>query len=269
MSGGAAASSPRTGTRDLRRLATVAAGILCVTATVPQLGHAIAHDEVVATLQFSVLAMVVPALLVLGAPWRSFARPGRNRASGLDRALVQLDARRRAHPGLARSGSFLALDVAVMVAWRMPVLVDAVARTGALAVVESACLVAAGMLLWLELVESPPLEPRSSKPRRAVLAALAMWSVWTVAYIEAMSGSDWYTAFRHVAGSGLSAAADRQMSAGVLWAVSAAAFMPVVFWNLFAWLGNEGARDDGRGADLALARRASAESRDSATPASA
>jgi hypothetical protein len=69
-----------------------------------------------------------------------------------------------------------------------------------------------------------------------VLAALAMWTVWTVAYLEGMSSTGWYHAFHHVAGIGLSAAAERELSAALIWAVAAVVFMPVVFSNLFRWL---------------------------------
>lgn len=71
-----------------------------------------------------------------------------------------------------------------------------------------------------------------------------MWTIWTIAYVEAMSTAPWYRAFRHVAGSGLSASADHQLSAAVLWAVTAAAFMPVIYWNLVQWLRNEDDPDD-------------------------
>jgi hypothetical protein len=63
-----------------------------------------------------------------------------------------------------------------------------------------------------------------------------MWTVWTLAYVEGMSTTGWYHAFRHVPGAGLSAAADREASDALLWAVAAVVFMPVVFWSLSRWL---------------------------------
>src|SRR5664280_2282982 len=44
------------------------------------------------------------------------------------------------------------------------------------------------------------------------------------------------TAHTEVAGSGFSLSADQQLTTGLLWFVSACAFIPVVYWNLIRWL---------------------------------
>ncbi len=75
-----------------------------------------------------------------------------------------------------------------------------------------------------------PLEPRSGYLRRAVLAAVAMWAFWILAYVLGLSNHDFYRNFPHVPG-GLSAAADQQIASAVLWFVAAASFVPVIFWN--------------------------------------
>jgi hypothetical protein len=54
-----------------------------------------------------------------------------------------------------------------------------------------------------------------------------------------MSHSSWYQAFHHFAGHGISAAADQQFTAAAMWFLSAAAFLPLVFWNLVHWLQSE------------------------------
>ncbi len=194
------------------------------------------RDEWAEALQFSIFAVVGPALVVMGAPWRALrVAPS---------ALGRLAAGRRRHPEMLRSLGFLGADLAVVVLWRTPAAVDALSSRRWLVGVEAASLVAVGVGLWLELVESAPLVPRSPHPRRCALAALAMWTIWAIAYVEAMSQTPWYRGFHHVAGSGLSATADRQLSTAILWAVTAGAFMPVIFWNLVQWLRNEEDPDD-------------------------
>lgn len=126
--------------------------------------------------------------------------------------------------------------MASVVAWRTPAAVDSLERHPWLLVVEAANLVVAGVGLWSELLESGPLLARSRRPFRALMAAVAMWTVWTVAYLLGFSSSAWYPAFHHVAGHGLSTAADQQLSTGVLWLFAAVAFAPVVFRNVFLWL---------------------------------
>ncbi len=185
--------------------------MLVAVAMVPPLGTLAGRYEWVEALQFAVFAVVAPALVVMGAPWR---------ALGLTpSALGRLAAGRRRHPEMLRSLGFLGVDLAVVVLWRTPAAVDALSSRRWLVGVEAASLVVVGAGLWLELVESAPLVPRSPYPRRAALAALAMWTIWTIAYVEAMSTAPWYRGFHHVAGSGLSASADHQLSAAVLWAV--------------------------------------------------
>ena len=134
--------------------------------------------------------------------------------------------------------------------WHTPTAVEAVSRHWWLAIVEGVTLLVFGVGLWLEMVRSPPLEPRSGPLRRAVLAALSMWVFWVLAYVAGLSTGGFYSGFHHVAG-GLSATADEQIGAVVLWFVAASAFVPVIFWNALAWLQSD---DDPDTELLGLAR---------------
>jgi cytochrome c oxidase assembly factor CtaG len=69
-----------------------------------------------------------------------------------------------------------------------------------------------------------------------VLGALTLWFVWIEAYLVAMSQSGWYRNFHHVAGGGLSRAADQQVAAVVLWFIATVIFVPVIFVNALRWL---------------------------------
>ncbi len=60
-----------------------------------------------------------------------------------------------------------------------------------------------------------------------------------LAYLVAMSNGDWYRAYHHAAGSGLSLAMDQQIAAGVMWGMAGACFIPLIFWNLLQWLRSE------------------------------
>jgi len=216
--------------------------LLVVVVLVPPVSTLARHYLFVEALQFSTFALLVPALLVVGAPWRLLGLTVRPKAApsapGAPGPVDRLASGRRRHPQLARGIGFLAADVACIAAWRTPAAVDAVTGHHWLVLVETVSLVAAGGGLWLECVESPPVLPRLARPSRALLAALAMWSVWTVAYMQGMSRHAWYRGFAHRAGAGLSASADRQLSTLVLW-VAALVFVPVVFWNLVQWLRSE------------------------------
>ena len=150
-----------------------------------------------------------------------------------------LAAARVRHTELVRVAGFLLLDWLVMVWWFTPLAVRTTATDHWLVPVEALTLILAGAGFWLELVESPPLVPRLGPFRRAVLGALTLWFVWIEAYLVAMSQTGWYRNFSHVAGHGLSRAADQQVAAVVLWFIATVVFVPVIFANALGWLHGE------------------------------
>lgn len=231
----------------------VLAAVLVVGALVPPLSSEARRLEALEALQFAVLAIAAPALVVLGAPWRLMgvaARPtGVADTEGVavleaPRVADRMAARRRRHPELARSLGFLALETAVVVAWRLPVAVDALARHGWLAVVEALTVVVLGTGAWLELVESPPFVPRLARPKRIALAAVAMWTIWVTAYVVGLSHAPVYRSYAHVAGRDLSVWADQAITTGVLWGAALCAFLPVIFSNLVRWLRSDEDADE-------------------------
>jgi cytochrome c oxidase assembly factor CtaG len=237
MSEGAADRRPRAHT-NWRVACLLAAAIIAVLVLIPPLDTLERRTEYAATLQFALLAIGVPALVALGAPWRLLGLAGPPAPGARRRPVDRLADRRQRHRELPWSLIYIACDIGVAIAWHTPGAVRILASHGWLAVVEGAILLLFGLGLWLELVPSPPLAPRSGHLRRAVLGAFSLWAFWILAYVSGLSNHGFYHGFSHVAG-GLSAAADQQIAAAVLWAVAAGAFVPVIFWNALAWLQSE------------------------------
>jgi cytochrome c oxidase assembly factor CtaG len=243
--------------RPLERAARLRAGclwgavVVAVLALVPPLSSAARTTDYAAALQFSLLAIVVPALVALGAPWRLVGLAGGGAPGEAPRLVDRIADRRRRHRELPWSLVFIGCGLGAAVAWRVPVMVAAVAHHGWVALIEGASLLVFGLGLWLELVASPPLDPRSGHLRRAVLAAFVMWAFWILAYVVGLSAHDIYRNFHHTAG-GLSAAADQQIASALLWFVASAAFVPVIFWNALRWLQT----DEDPDTELAALRRA-------------
>ncbi len=200
-----------------------AAAVITAAGLLPPAGIEARRYVFAESLQFALFAVVVPALVVLGARW-----PGK--------LAGRLAASRLRHPGFVRAAAFLGIFAAASVAWRSPAAVDALARQPALVLLELATLLIAGTGLWLEIVDSPPLAPRIARWQRAVVATLAMWTIWVLAYLLGFASVAWYPAYRHVAGHGLSMAADQQLATWVLWAVAAVSFLPVIFYAAMTWL---------------------------------
>jgi cytochrome c oxidase assembly factor CtaG len=225
-----------------RRQWLTALGVALVLASVLPPVATLAHRYIFAeSLQFAMFGLTGPALIVLGAPWRMLrlsrgaGETPAGEASGEHGALDRLAAVRRQRTSFSRAGAFLVTFMIVAVAWRLPPVMDALARHPALVAAELVTLLVAGVGLWLELVGSPPLAPRLPQPQRAAVAALAMWSTWIAAYVLGLANGAVFHAY-DPAGGALSAVADQEITAGLVWAVAGAAFVPVVYATLLGWL---------------------------------
>ena len=244
----------------LRGYLAIAALLLTVACLAPPISLLAGRYVLAETAQFACFAMVIPALLVLGSPWRllGLARrapsadpgspsgnigvtyeDGQNPGPGHpnnERPVDRLARTRARSPSLMCSAAFLAAFAAVSVAWRLPAVIDAVARDQDLAVAELASLLVAGVALWLELAPSSPLRPRGRGLRQAVTAAFAMWLIWIIAYIQGSASRGLFHAYRYHPGGALSAVADQELATALLWAVAAGCFMPVIFTAAHHWL---------------------------------
>jgi cytochrome c oxidase assembly factor CtaG len=218
----------------------VVAAVIALVCLLPPVGNWALRYVFVESLQFVLFATVVPALFVLSAPWHAL---GLSRLVG-DRGVVPPGARGvlgRLRAPQSRRAVFIRGVVVLLVfmgsvvAWRVPVTVNALARMPGLAVLEMVTLLVTGSALWLELVESPPLLPRLLRPQRVVFATLAMWTIWVIAYVLGFSRVAWYHAYPHHPG-GLSVVADQQIATGIMWAIPAFCFIPVVFVVAMTWL---------------------------------
>jgi cytochrome c oxidase assembly factor CtaG len=191
-------------------------------------------------LQFVIFAVAAPALLVLGAPRFADAASGwQGRGSRRMAALADRRARASGHAAGDAVRPLLAF-IALVVVWRLPAAVNTLVADPGLTVAEMATLVAAGSVVWLELAGPPPFRHNLARPLRAAMAAVAMWTIWVIAYITGMSKPPLIPAYDQ-ATRALSSAADQQLAVGIMWAVPAICFMPVIYGLLITWLGE---RDD-------------------------
>jgi hypothetical protein len=226
-------------------LAAVAV-LVAVSAVVPPVGTYARQYAFVQALQFVVLAVLTPALLTLGMPSRY----------AVTRHLAGERARRTMRPARA-AGWRLVPFMALVVIWRLPAVLGALARYPVLSAAELVTLVAGGLGVWLAIsgLTVPAPLPR---PLRAAMAAVAMWTIWIIAYVTGMSSLTLIPRSGSAAEI-LGSAADRQLATAVLWAVPAICFAPVVYYMLITWLGERDTQEDKRpestGLRAAAARR--------------
>jgi cytochrome c oxidase assembly factor CtaG len=132
----------------------------------------------------------------------------------------------------------LLVFIGVCVVWRLPPVMDALARHPLLLAAELVTLLPAGTGLWLQLVTPPAAGPRLPPPQRAVTAALAMWSTWIAAYVLGLSNGPVFHAY-DPAGGLLSPVADQEIAAALVWAVAGCCFVPLIFVTMLGWLGRD------------------------------
>ena len=209
---------------------------MVVVALVPPLGDRGPPDRVRPALQFSLLAIALPALVALGAPWRRLRLAGR--APDAARLADRLADRRRRHRELAWSLGFIACDLVVGGAWHTPARWPRrpVTVAGAVEAVTPAASSGSGSgsswwrrRRWCRGRDTcgAPCWPPSP------CGCSGSWPTWS-----GLSNHGFYRSFHHVAG-GLSAAADQQIASAVLWFAATVAFVPVIFWNALQWLKTE------------------------------
>jgi hypothetical protein len=205
------------------------AGIaLVVACLVPPLSALARRYLFVESIQFCVFALAAPALVALGLAHR-------------------LAGTRRRWTSFVATLSCLIAWVVLCLLWRLPSVLDGLARHPVLVLPEALTLGAVGLGLWLQLVPAPvpapvpaavaaqPSAPWRPRPDRALVAALAMWSLWAIAYVLGFAHDSVVHAYDQ-AGSHLGTVADQEITAFVLWAAAGAAFVPVIFTVLLTWL---------------------------------
>ena len=142
---------PREHAARWRLLCLVSAVVVLFLLLVPPLSRLARDSEYGAAIQFSLLAIVVPALVTVGAPWRLLGLAGNGSPDTSPRIVDRVADHRRRHRELPWSLAFIAADLCVVVAWHVPGAVAAVAQHRWLVPLEGAILLAFGLGLWLEL----------------------------------------------------------------------------------------------------------------------
>jgi len=192
--------------------------------------------------QHVLLISVAAPLLVLGRPWPRMwmpfprrARRGVARSLARDRwsAPLRLAARTLTRPPVA-----VAVLAVVLAVWHIPAMYDAAARNEGIHLLEHTCFVAAALLFWGPLLEAPPVQARIGHLRRAGWFAAGAVPGWILAIVLAEATHPlypYYATLRHRA-FGLSAMADQQLGAGVMWVPGSLANFVAFIVFVYFWL---------------------------------
>jgi cytochrome c oxidase assembly factor CtaG len=200
--------------------------------------------------QHVLLLTVAAPLIVLGAPWMSMWRPlplsfrrGAAGAVARDRWAAPLRALGR---WLGRPlGAWLAFNVN-LVLWHIPVMYDLTLRHLAIHALEHTTFLLFGVLLWCQVMDSPPLRSRLRADTRVYYMLASGVVSWILSLVLAFAPSPLYPVYAHIANrpGGISALADQQIAGGVMLGPGSVSLTLFVFIGLYRWLGSEGDGND-------------------------
>ena len=193
-------------------------------------------------IQHVLLLVVAAPLFVLARPWiRLWRCLPLNARRWLARKLSQSDGMasvRFVSRTLGRPvPSFLLFSV-VLLAWHVPALFDATLRSTALHALEHTLFFCAAIMFWKQVIPSPPLRARLMAAQRVVYAIGGMTVSWVLAVVLAVAPHPLYSFYAHQTSrpGGISAIADQQLAAGIMWVPGSITFLIVVFIYVHRWL---------------------------------
>ena len=193
-------------------------------------------------IQHVLLLLVAAPLFVLARPWirlwrclplNARRRLGRSLSQGARMAPLRLASRTLGRP----LPSFLAFSV-VLLAWHVPGLFDATLRSSALHALEHTLFFCTAVMFWKQVIPSPPLHASLTAGQRVLYSIGGMTVSWALAVVLALSRHPLYGFYAHQTSrpGGISAIADQQLAAGIMWVPGSVTFLVVVFVYVHRWL---------------------------------
>jgi putative membrane protein len=182
--------------------------------------------------QHVLLTMVAPPLLLIGRPWPRCVR------------VLPLRVRRGLARGLHACRILAAPIVAfvlfngVLLAWHVPALFDLTLRNEGVHDLEHALFLTTAMLFWAHLAPTSR-RPRLRVPQRVAYGVGAILVSWVLAVVLGFASHPLYghyAALAHRPG-GLSALADQQLAAGIMWVPASIPFTIAVLAAAYNLLG--------------------------------
>ncbi|MCW3019373.1 MAG: putative Cytochrome c oxidase assembly factor CtaG [Solirubrobacterales bacterium] len=193
-------------------------------------------------IQHVLLIVVAAPLFVLAAPWIRLWR------------CLPLDSRRWLARGFSRGRrtaplrtlsrtlgrpipSFVVFSV-VLLGWHLPALFDATLESGTLHALEHTLFFCTAVMFWKQVIPSSPLHITLVAPQRVVFLIGGMIVSWALAVVLAIAPHPLYGYYAQLASrpGGISAMADQQLAAGVMWVPGSVTFLIVLFVYVHRWL---------------------------------
>jgi putative membrane protein len=196
--------------------------------------------------QHVLLTMVAPPLLLLGRPWPRVVRPlplaARRPVARVVLSGDRFRPLRTAARWLAAPLPAFVLFNGTLLAWHVPVLFDLTLRDGAVHDLEHALFFTTGLLFWTNVLPRP--RPALADAGRALYATGAVVVSWVLALVLGLASSPLYAGYAslHARPTGISALADQQLAAGVMWVPGSVPLTIALLFAASSWLAPAAAR---------------------------
>lgn len=187
--------------------------------------------------QHVLLLVVAAPLLVIAAPWMQMWRalPLRMR-----RALAKTTARATWAAPLRVTARICVVPLVAwglmnvdIVAWHIPSAYDLTLRSAPVHYAEHASFLLFAVFAWAQVIDSSPYRSRLEIPHRIAFALTSMIVGWVLALALAFARSPWYAPYAHAHRGGISALADQQLAAGIMWVPASLPWSLAVFLLLY------------------------------------
>jgi putative membrane protein len=194
-------------------------------------------------IQHVLILGVAAPLIVLGSPWNSIWRP---LPLGFRRSAAKTVGRAGWAAPLRALGRLLSQPIPVWIAynvnlvvWHIPGAYDAAVGNRAIHDLEHTTFLIFGVLLWAQVIDSPPLRSRLTQFQRIVYIVAASIVGWLIALVLIFSTSPLYPLYAHMhhRPGGISALVDQQLAGGMMLLPGSLAMTIYVFVQIYRWLG--------------------------------
>ncbi len=185
-------------------------------------------------LQHVLLLVVAPPLIVLARPWDTgIAGLGSRLRHLLQAPLRGLSSPRRR--GLSSAAAVLGF-VGVMWLWHIPALYNLTLRNEMVHNLEHTAFLAVGLLFWTAALPRSDTSPGLGLLGRSAVVLTGLVGSWLLAvYIGYAPG----VLYAYSGSGSLSALADQQLAAGVMWVPASVPFVAAVVWIMARWFEND------------------------------
>ncbi|MGC8481398.1 MAG: cytochrome c oxidase assembly protein [Acidimicrobiales bacterium] len=191
---------------------------------------------------FHVIMMIgAPPLILYGKPWRLMRLGIPERLEPAYLTLVTHLKEGRVLRPIVRLVTNPWVDLAyftfTMWIWFYPAIMTYAVDNKYIMLLMHFTFISSGLLLFINLIESPPYQSRFRTPivRLGVILFTA-YSSWMLAMLMGLATKPWFPVYWHIPGKVLSPMADQELAASVLWVLCMEPFVYSGYHNIKLWL---------------------------------